>query len=328
MAITLTASILAMPSANANVVENLSLKISLPASIATNTLEVELLPNTYSQEIRYVGANVGIFEIGKSGPSGTDLGKYPGLVNGIVGSSNYDQKKYSVLTVNENKFIFNFNSIGKYQIILTKRYTKDSVNEYDKLQSTIQIPLEITDVSKGGFGIKDLTEAGIKLNPHPILKCPEGIKNFNGFIFCDATYAYDQQRFTFIVEPFEVFKICAYKAGGQDNSDCRKKNSYFAKDLRITFNTIEKIKIPIFKDYVSSIYLQSTVTGEAVAVYQNNFPPSKPTSTKGKSTLGKWVTKCKNVVSTTNWPMEIIDGRIQGGPVTTITKVCEDVWVP
>lgn len=326
MSITLTTLILTTPSATANVVEDLALKNSLPPSITTNTLEVELLPNNYSQEIQYVGTSVCIFESGKSGCSwGYDLGKYPGLVNGIIYSDN--DKKFSVLTVTENKFIFNFTSTGKFQIILTKRYTKDRVNEYDRLRSTIQIPLEIADVSKGGIDIRDLAEAGIKINPHPILKCPQGIKNFNGFITCDVTYVYDQQRFTFIVEPFEVFKICAYKAFNE-NSDCRMKNSYFAKDLKITFNTIEKIKIPIFKDYVSSIYLQSTVNGEAVVVYQNNLPPSKPTSTKGKSASGKWEKKCKNVVSKTNSQMEIIDGRIQGGPVTTITKVCEDVWVP
>lgn len=47
------------------------------------------------------------------------------------------------------------------------------------------------------------------------------------------------------------------------------------------------------------------------------------------SSFGKWVRKCKNVTSTTTGDrLEIIDGRIQGGPVTTITKVCEDVWVP
>lgn len=44
---------------------------------------------------------------------------------------------------------------------------------------------------------------------------------------------------------------------------------------------------------------------------------------------GKWERKCKNVTTTTTGErLEIIDGRIQGGPITTITKVCEDVWVP
>ena len=52
---------------------------------------------------------------------------------------------------------------------------------------------------------------------------------------------------------------------------------------------------------------------------------SKPKS----SSPGRWVRKCKNIISqTTGDRMEIIDGRIQGGPVTTLTKVCEDVWVP
>ncbi len=323
---------LVIPSTNANIIEvnkNLILKNSLPSSIASNTIRIELLPDQYPEEIRFKDAQLCITSIKQPNCyQRADIEKFPRVQTKWMSSNPED--KYTVLNLGENKFIINFASTGTYKVRVIKRYDKDQINEYDNMQSTIEFTIEVTDVSNGGFTTRDLEDAGIRINPHPILSCPEVKKNFNGYINCDLTYAYDRQGFRILVEPFELFKICAFRGDPNQFYGCNKGKPYFERDLKLAFNAVQKIKVKVYKDYVSSVHLESLRSGEAVRQVQPNIQKSTQPSTVGKAKSGEWIRKCKNLValSDTNSRMEITDGRIQGGAVTSTVKVCEDVWVP
>ncbi len=321
-----------IPPTSANVVEvnkNLVLKSALQSSVAFNTIKIELISDNYPQEIHYKNAEVCVTSIGQPNCyQRMDIGKFSQLQSRRISSD--PKSKYSVINVDENTFIFNFASVGKVLIQIKKFYYKDQQSEYDNLTSAIEIPLEITDVSKGGFTIGDLRAAGVSILTQPVLNCPEVKKNFNGFISCEATYYYKNQGITLQVEPSESFKICAYRGDPNQIYGCGARNSYLSKDLKLAFNTIQKIKIPIYKNYVTSIHLESVRSGEAVRQVQANVLTKKQTSTKKGTTASQWIRKCKNITaySSTNDRLQIVDGSIQGGTVTTNFKVCEDVWIP
>ena len=321
-----------MPSATSNVIEvnkNLILKNSVPLSLASSTLKIELVPDNYPQEIHYKNAEVCVTSIEQPNCyQRMDIEKFSQLQSRRISSD--PKSKYSVINVDENTFILNFISVGKVLIQIRKFYYKDQQSEYDNLTSEIQIPLEITDVSKGGFTIGDLRAAGVNILTQPVLNCPEVKKNFNGFINCEATYYYKNQGITLQVEPSESFKICAYRGDPNQIYGCGDRNSYLSKDLKLALNTVQKIRIPIYKDYVTSIHLESVRSGEAVRQVQSNVLTKKQTSTKKGTTTSQWNRNCKNITaySSTNDRLQIVDGSIQGGTVTTILKVCEYVRVP
>jgi hypothetical protein len=192
----------------------------------------------------------------------------------------------------------------------------------------IEFPVEITDISKGGIDIRDLAEAGIKINPYPILKCPEKIKNIKQTISCNLSYGYQDPAYYVLYEPFERFKICAYKNAG-DILDCELKNPYLIKEIKIDLNKIEKISIPIYKDVDTHIELVPIISGKFPQYMdtlgsQNYFfkPIKYAPAKKSNSSKGKWVEKCKKITTRTQAPG--IDSR----PEYTYTKVCEEVSVP
>ena len=320
-----------MPSANPNVIEankNLILKNSVPLSLASNTLKIELVPDNYPQEIHYKNAEVCVTSVGQPNCfQRMDIEKFSQLQSRRISSD--PKSKYSVINVDENTFIFNFASPGNVLIQIRKIYYKDQQSEHDNMTSSIQIPLEITDVSKGGFTIGDVRAAGVSILTQPVLNCPEVKKNFNGFINCEASYYYKNQGITLQAEPSESFKICAYKGDSNQIYGCRGKNTYFVKDLKLEFNEVKKIKIPIFRDFVTAIHLESVEFGEAVSQMQPNVSTNKQSSTRKGTKSGRWIPKCKNVTvySSTNDPMQIVDGRIEGGTTAKTLKICEYVWV-
>jgi hypothetical protein len=327
--VTLSVPVITSPTANAEVVESLMLKNKLPVSISTNTLEVELQPKTYSSELRFDAVLVSICEEKVLGCYFL-YNTYSGVVSKVKVNGDYYGKTVQVLNVKDNKFIFNFATSGKFQINIFKRYSKDvpgrSVRE--TLDSQINIPIEITDISSGGIDIIDLAEAGIKLNPYPILKCPEKIKNLKQTISCNLSYGYQDPGYDVLYESFETFKICAYK-NADDLLDCELKNPYLLRNIKVDLNTVEKISIPIYKDVDTSIEMVPIIEGkfpEFMDTFgrQNYYfkPAKKSTSTKSKSNSGKWVNKCKTITTRTQAPG--LDSR----PEYTYTKICEDVWVP
>ena len=335
LVVTLSTLVITSPTAKAEELENLILKTLLPASISTNTLEVELQPKTYSSELRFDGALVSICEEKVVGCFFL-YDVYPGAVSRVkINGDNYG-KNVNVLNIKDNKFIFNFPSSGKFQINIFKRYSKDvpgrSVRE--SLDSQIKILIEITDISMGGIDIRDLAEAGTKLNPYPILKCPEKIKNVKQTISCNLSYGYQYSEYNVLYEPFERFKICAYKNAG-DILDCELKNPYLIKEIKIDLNKTEKIGIPIYKDVDTHIELVPIISGkfpqymDALGSQHYFFKPAnKSAPIKSKSNSGKYVKDCIDIVTRTDGRFEIIDGRIEGGPATTKSKACRYVWMP
>jgi len=317
-------------------VENLVLKTPIPLSISSGTFDVDLQPQSYSSDLRYDRVVVCIWDLkGNQCSKYWELSKTPGVSTGSTGS-NGTGVTFSVLTVNENKYIFNFKTAGNFEILLLKTYTKDIPGRSgrENFESTIKIPIEISNVAYGGFDVRDLSAAGIKINPYPILKCPEKIKNVNQTINCNLSYGYEDPVYDVLYEPFERFKICAYKNVG-DILDCEAKNSYLNKEIKIDLNKVEKITIPIYKDVDTHIELVPIISGnfpqfmDTLGSQYYFFKPAKKTAPiKSKSNSGKWVKKCEDIVTRTDGRFEIIDGRIQGGPVTTRSEVCRNVWVP
>jgi hypothetical protein len=317
-------------------VENLVLKTPIPARISSGTFDVELQPKSYSADLRYDGVAVCIWDLkGYQCSKYWDLSKTPGVRTGSTGSYGTGVS-ISVLTINENKYIFNFETAGNFEILLIKTYTKDMPGRSgrENFESTIRIPIEISDVSYGGFDVRDLSAVGIKINPYPILKCPEKIKNVNQTISCNLSYGYEDPEYDVLYEPFERFKICAYKNAG-DILDCKLKNPYLNKEIQIELNKVEKITIPIYKDVDTHIELVPIISGnfpqfmDTLGSQHYFFKPAKKTAPiKSKSNSGKRVKKCEDIVTRTDGRFEIIDGRIQGGPVTTRSEVCRNVWVP
>ena len=57
-------------------------------------------------------------------------------------------------------------------------------------------------------------------------------------------------------------------------------------------------------------------------------PANKSAPIKSKSNSGKYVKVCIDIVTRTDGRFEIIDGRIEGGPVATKSKACRYVWMP
>jgi len=334
----LSTLVITSPAAKAEEFENLVLKTPLPASISTNTLAVELQPKTYSSELRFEGVLISICEEKVVGCYFL-YNAYSGAVSTVkINGDNYG-KKVNVLDIKDNKFIFNFPSSGKFQIKILKRYSKDvpgrSVRE--SLDSQINILIEITDISKGGIDIRDLVEAGITLNPYPILKCPEKIKNVNQTISCNLSYGYQDPEYNVLYESFETFKICAYR-NADDLLNCELKNPYLLKNIKINLNATEKISIPIYKDVNTSIEMVPVIAGKFPEYMdyfgsQNYwFKPVKYAPTKkSNSSSGKWVKKCKMITTKEVLrPGELTDMVLNGGggPRTYKTEVCEDVWVP
>lgn len=338
LVVALSTLVITSPATKAEVVENLILKNPLPVSISTNTLEVELQPKIYSSELRFDGVLVSICEEKVVGCFFL-YDAYSGVVSKVkINGDNYG-KNVNVLNIKDNKFIFNFPSSGKFQINIFKRYSKDvpgrSVRE--SLDSQIKILIEITDISNGGIDIRNLAEAGTKLNPYPILKCPGKIKNVKQTISCNLSYGYQDPEYSVLYEPFERFKICAYKNAG-DIFDCELKNPYLIKEIKIDLNKVEKISIPIYKDVDTHIELVPIISGKFPQYMdtlgsQNYFfkPIKYAPAKKGNSSKGKWVEKCKTITTKEVLkPGELTDSVLNGGsgPRTYNTRVCEDVWVP
>ena len=311
--------------------ENLTLKTPLPVSIATNTLEVELEPKISGTEFRFDGTTVSICEE-KIEVCGSSYDTEPGTVRAVkVNGDNYGKKVY-VLNINENKIVFNFTSIGKFQVTIAKRYSKDVPGRSvrDTFYSKINIPIEIKDIKNGGISLRDLKTAGIQLHAFPILGCPNKVKNTNQKISCDLSYAYEKQDYNFLIETFEIFIVCAYKTDNS-TSDCDGQNPYFKKEVKIKANSNEKIKIPIYKNFDTSIYMQSLEGGYTTPIYYSNKPVKVSTNTKSKSSPGKWVRKCKTIrTSIIPQPGELTDSVLNGSgeSFTKFTQVCENVWVP
>lgn len=335
LVLTIAAILLSInPSASSNVIEankNLFLKNSVPSSLASGRLKIELVPDSYPSEIYYKGAEICVTTIEQpTCYQRMDIEKFPQFLTHRITSD--PKSKYSVVNLNNNTFVFDFTSVGKVLITIKKIYGKNQNSEFDNLISTIQIPLEITDVSTGGFFIEELKTAGVSISAIPILSCPEVKKNFNGYITCEATYTYYNRGIKLQVEPTETFKICAYKGDPFGIYGCKpNKNLYFAKEMRLSLNSIQEIKIQVYRDDVTSIHLQSSKSGEAVKQIQPNIMSKKQAATTNRNRLGRWIRKCKNVSvysPNINDPMQIVDGRIQGGATTQYLKVCEDVWVP
>jgi hypothetical protein len=325
--------------ANAQV-ENLVLSTPIPASISSNTLVIDLLPKTYSADLRYDGASVCVLSAGASNCDGFfRLDKSPGVVNSKV-NSDYYGKRVSVLTVNENKFFFNFESIGKYEIILVKSYSRfvPGRSVRDTFSSEIRIPIEITDVSYGGFDVVDLGAAGIEILPIPVLDCPEKITNAKQTISCKLSYGFDKPDYRIIVEPSEPFSVCAYKIKHTFSECDAKQKPYFSKDIELDFNSVSTVKIPVSKDVDTAIYLRWNNSNipydrnKASFKYYFNKPIKYSPVKKGTSSSGRWEKKCKTVTTRIiPQPGELTSSTLNGGgglPLSTTSQVCENVWVP
>jgi hypothetical protein len=300
---------------------------------------VELQQKSYPAELEYEGVQVCIWD--RQGSQCTKywyLSKGPGVSTGTTGSYGTGVK-ISVLTINENKYVFNFETAGKYEILLVKSYSKDipgrSVGE--SFNSSITIPIEISDVTTGGFVVKDLATVGILLQPFPILRCPEKIKNINQSISCDLYYYYDPVAYKVRLSPFENFKICAYKVSVKFSECSKKQNPYFSRDLKIGFNTVTTIKIPVSKNVDTAIYLRwdneeiPYDENDAAFEYYSNKPIKYPPVKKEGTDSGKWVKKCKTITARKIFePGELTDLVLNGGSGSGNTyrkEVCENVWV-
>lgn len=325
-----------MPSATSNVIEankNLVLKNSVPSSLASNTLKIELVSDLYPSEIRYKGAEICITSTDQPYCyQRMDIEKFSQIQSKRISSD--PRSEYSVLNLDENTFIFQFTSVGKFLIEIRKVYYKDSNNEYDNLRSTILIPLEITDISNGGISIEDLKVAGIDFFVQPVLNCPEVRKSTDSSVACEVNYFYNarsqvSRNLRLLVQPYESFRICAYR-GNPQSYGCSNGKPYFVKDFKVDLNRAKKIEVPVQRDNLSSIYLVSLNSKEALVQVLGNLISDKRAIVKNGTKSGRWIRQCKNVTvySQSNEQMRIEDGRIQGGSVRTNMKICESVWMP
>ena len=335
----LVVNLLVTPSSPAtasdNFDKNLNLASPVSAVVGSSTVEVQLQASKYPSEYRYEEMVVCVTN--SSGCGGYNDLNPLGITN-IKINSDYNGKRVSVLAVNENKYFFNFSTLGKFQILLSKRYSKDVPGRSvrDSFYSSVTIPVEITDTSKGGFDVTDLAAAGVEINPIPVLKCPEKIKNIKQTISCEIAYGFKDPEYDVLFEPFETFKICAYKNNEIDD-ECLGK-TYFNKEIRINLNTSLQIKIPIFKNVDTNIEIVPVLRGkdkyyDDIFASQSYFykPVKKSSESTGKTGSGKWVKKCRTVTSREiPLPGELTDSILNGGggPRTTQTQICENVWVP
>jgi hypothetical protein len=329
-------------SAADTIYKNLNLVTPIPQTVASSTIVVDLQPSNYSADYKKWKTIVSV--CGKSGAfcGNWEIAEYPKPIK-INLDGDYKASSIFVLGVNDNRIVFSFDKVGQYYVNIIKPFSRNIVSADPSFRGNVntewtyeqvEIPVEITNISKGGIDIRDLAEAGIKINPYPILKCPEKIKNVKQTISCDLTYGYQDPAYYVLYEPFERFKICAYKNAG-DILDCKLKNSYLNKEIQIELNKVEKINIPIFKDVDTHIELVPIISGnfpqymDALGSQHYFFKPvKKSTPLKSRSNSGKWVKECIDIVTRTDGRFEIIDGRIQGGPVTSKSKVCKYVWTP
>ena len=318
--------------------KKLSLITPIPQLVASSTINVDLQPSNYSSAYKKSKTIVSVCSRSGQFCGNWEINKYPDpnpIKLNVDGD--YRAPNIYVLGVNDNRIVFSFEKVGKYYVRIVKGFSREiesldpsfrgNVNT-ELTYEEIEFPVEITDISKGGIDIRDLAEAGIKINPYPILKCPEKIKNIKQTISCNLSYGYQDPAYYVLYEPFERFKICAYKNAG-DILDCELKNPYLIKDIKIDLNKIEKISIPIYKDVDTHIELVPIISGkfpqymDTLGSQNYFFKPIKYAPTKKSNpSNGKWVNKCKTITTRTQAPG--IDSR----PEYTYTKVCEEVLVP
>ena len=335
---------------------SLKLITPIPQTIASNTIAVDLQPTSYPSDYNLQPLNFpSEYKYTETTVSVCDSDKFCGnsalgqRVETLTVNGDYRASRIYVLQVNTNRIIFSFDKAGKYFVNITKHFSREArpLNRdfwgnvsTEWMYEKILIPIEITDVSKGGIDIKDLYAAGVDLFPIPILKCPEKIKNIKQTISCNLGYAYDTYERDYIIvgEPFESFKVCAYKVEKNFSGCGDKPSPYFSKDIKIDKNTSSSVKIPISKDVDTDIYLQ----------WENNnipdFKKGKPSfqhyffkpikyapAKKGNSSNGKWVKKCKTItIKEVPRPGELTDMVLNGGygPKTYTKPECENVRVP
>ena len=334
---------------------NLILINQIPQTVTSSTITLDIQPSSYPPDYNLQPSNFpSTYEYKDTIVSVCDTDQFCGNyglddspgVRKIKVNGDYRAASIYVLGVNTNRVIFSFEKTGKYFVNVTKTYSREA-KPLDRsfwgnvttqwLYEKITVPVEITDVSKGGIDIKDLSAAGIELSLVPRLKCPEKIKNLKQTISCDLSYAFEKQEYVILVEPYESFKVCAYKVD-EDSGRCSEKPSpYFSKDLKIRLNSVAAVKIPISKDVDTAIYLQWDT--KSVPDYKNKaafqyyfYKPIKYAPTKKEnSSKGKWVKKCKTITMTEVLrPGELTDSVLNGGSGASTYKktVCADVWVP
>ena len=318
--------------------KKLNLITPIPQTVASSTITVDLQPSNYSSEYKKWKTIVSVCSKAGQLCGNWEINKYPDPNPIKINvDADYRAPNVYVLGVSDNRIVFSFEKVGKYNVHIVKIFSREIISvdpsfrgnvNTESTQEAVEFPVEITDVSKGGIDIRDLAEAGIEINPYPILKCPEKIKNAKQTISCNLSYGYQDPAYYVLYEPFETFKICAYK-NADDLLDCKLKNPYLLRDIKINLNTVEKISIPIYKDVDTSIEMVPIIEGkfpqfmDTFGSQNYFFKPIKYAPTKkSNSSKGKWVKKCKKITTRTQAPG--IDSR----PEYTYTKECEDVWVP
>lgn len=334
-------------SAADTIYKQLNLMAPIPQTVASSTITVELQPSNYLLEYKKWRTIISVCSKAGQTCGNWEINKYP-EPNPIKISVDSDYRAPNVyaLGVNDNRIVLSFEKVGKYYVNIVKRFSREieslnpdfrgNVNTEWTFEK-IEFPVEITDISKGGIDISDLAQAGIKINPYPILKCPEKIKNLKQKISCNLSYGYQDPEYFVLYEPFETFKICAYK-NADDLLDCELKNPYLLREIKINLNTVEKISIPIYKDVDTSIEMVPIIEGkfsqfmDTFGFQYYFFKPKKYKPTKkGDSSNGKWVKKCKEItIKEIPKPGELTDMIFNGGygPKTYNKRECENVWVP
>ena len=324
--------------------KKLNLITPIPQTVASSTITVDLQPSNYSSEYKKWKTIVSVCSKAGQLCGNWEINKYPDPNPIKINvDADYRAPNVYVLGVSDNRIVFSFEKVGKYNVHIVKSFSREIISvdpsfrgnvNTESTQEAVEFPVEITDVSRGGIDIRDLAEAGIEINPYPILKCPEKIKNAKQTISCNLSYGYQDPAYYVLYEPFETFKICAYKNAG-DILDCKLKNSYLNKEIKIELNKVEKITIPIYKDVDTHIELVPIISGkfpqymDALGSQHYFFKPAnKSAPIKSKSNSGKWVKDCIDIVTRTDGRFEIIDGRIEGGPATAKSKACRYVWMP
>lgn len=327
--------------------KKLNLITSIPQTVASNTITVDLQPSNYSSEYRKPTTIVSVCSKAGQLCGNWKINEYPDPNPIKINvDADYRAPNVYVLGVNDNRIVFSFEKVGKYNVHILKTFSREIVPldpsfrgnvNTESTQEAVEFPVEITDISKGGIDIGDLAEAGVKINPYPVLKCPKKINNITQTISCNLSYGYQDPAYYVLYEPFETFKICAYK-NADDLLNCKLKNPYLLRDIKINLNTVEKISIPIYKDVDTSIEMVPIIEGkfpqfmDTFGSQYYSFKPLKYTpAKKGNSSKGKWVKKCKTITTKEVLkPGELTDSVLNGGssPRTYNTRVCEDVWVP
>ena len=341
---------LTSPSVSAadTIYKKLNLIAPIPQTVASSTITVDLQPSNYSSEYKKWKTIVSVCSKAGQFCGNWEINKYPDPNPIKVNvDADYRAPNVYVLGVNDNRIVFSFEKVGKYNVHIIKIFSREIMSldpsfrgnvNTESTQEAVEFPVEITDISKGGIDIRDLAEAGIKINPYPILKCPAKIKNVKQTISCNLSYGYQDPAYYVLYEPFETFKICAYKNADGGLLDCKLKNPYLLRDIKINLNTVEKISIPIYKDVDTSIEMVPIIEGkfpqfmDTLGSQYYFFKPIKyAPAKKSNSSNGKWVKKCKTItIKEVPRPGELTDMVLNGGygPKTYTKLECENVWVP